>query len=65
MRKANRINRFVYGWRLSVDYGQGWEEEVFETDHKSYIENKRLYQENCPYPQKWVRGREPNPEYKD
>jgi hypothetical protein len=60
-----RINKFLYGWKLYVNYGQGWEYETFEDNFKSYKENKRLYRENCPYPQKWKEGRETNPYYKE
>jgi len=59
-----KTNKYLYGWKLKVNYGQGWEYETFEDNFKSYKENKRLYRENCPYPQKWVRARETNPEYK-
>ena len=59
---AKKTNKFLYGWKLYVDYGQGWEYEIFEDTFKGYQENKRLYRENCPeYPQKWTRGRELNP----
>ena len=60
-----RINKYLYGWKLYVNYGQGWEYEIFEGTFQGYKENRRLYCENCPqYPQKWVRGRENNSEYK-
>ena len=59
-----KINKFLYGWKLSVNYGQGWEYECFEETFKAYQENKRLYRENCDYPQRWVQAREPNPEFK-
>lgn len=45
-------------WRLYVNYGQGWEHEITEDTYAGYIENKRLYRENCTYPQRWVQGRE-------
>ena len=56
-------NKYLYGWKLYVNYGQGWEYETFEETLKSYKENVKAYRENCPYPQKWSRGREENPSY--
>lgn len=61
--KQKRINKYLYGWKLYVNYGQGWEYETFEETWKGYKENKREYQINCPYPQKWTYGREENPDY--
>lgn len=60
-----KVNKYLYGWKLWVNYGQGWEYETFEDNFKSYKENKRLYRENCSYPQKWTQGREFNPEFKE
>ena len=31
-----KINKFLYGWKLSVNYGQGWEYETFEETYKAY-----------------------------
>jgi len=57
-----RINKYLYGWKLYVDYGQGWEYETFEETRAGMLENRKAYRENCPqYPQKWSRGRESNP----
>ena len=53
-------NKYLYGWKLYVNYGQGWEYETFEETLEGFKTNKRLYQENCPYPQRWSRGRELN-----
>ena len=53
-----RKNKFLYGWKLYVNYGNGWEYEIFETTFKGYRENRKLYQQNCDYPQKWSEGRE-------
>jgi hypothetical protein len=61
----NRIPKYLYGWKLSVNYGQGFEYETFEENFKSYKENARLYRENCQYPQRWTRGREENPLYRE
>jgi len=58
-----KINKFLYGWKLYIDYGQGWEYETFEDKYKNFKENKRLYRENCHYPQRWSKGREINPAY--
>jgi hypothetical protein len=62
--KKKKVNKFLYGWKLYVNYGQGWEYETFEETLKSYVENRKAYRDNCKYPQKWVKSREPNPEYK-
>lgn len=49
----------LYGWKLWVDYGQGWEYEVFETRYADGRERLREYRENCPeYPVKLKRGYE-------
>jgi hypothetical protein len=56
-------NKFLYGHKLYVNYGQGWEYEIFEEDFKGFRENAKAYRENCIYPQKWTHGREPNPAY--
>lgn len=58
-----RINKYLYGWKLYVNYGSGWEYESFEPTRKEFIENRKAYRENCAYPQKWTRGRELNPEW--
>jgi hypothetical protein len=54
-------NKYVYGWKFYVDYGEGWEYENFEDTRKDMIENRRAYRENCAYPLKISRGRELNP----
>ena len=64
-------NKYLDGWKLYVNYGQGWEYygqgweyETFEETYKSYRENRKAYQENCTYPQRWTKeGREPNPRF--
>ena len=58
-----RTNKYLYGWKLYVNYGQGWEYETFEETYATYKENRRLYRENCNYPQRWSRGRELNPAF--
>lgn len=50
--------KYLYSWKLYVNYGAGWEYECFELTLQAYQENRRAYRENCTYPQKWVRGRE-------
>lgn len=55
--------KYLYGWKFYVNYGAGWEYEVFETTWKGMIENRKAYRENCPYPVKISRGRETNPDY--
>jgi hypothetical protein len=61
---AKKINKFLYGWKLYVNYGQGWEYECFEPTLVGYRENRKEYRNNCSYPQRWTRGRELNPDYK-
>lgn len=58
-----RINKFLYGWKFYLNYGQGWEYEIFEDTFEGMKVNRRQYRENCPYPLKIVRGRETNPAY--
>ena len=58
-----KTNKWLYGWKLYVDYGSGWEYETFEPTWKEFKINRKAYQENCPYPQKWSEGRELNPVY--
>ncbi len=58
-----RINKYLYGWKLYVYYGNSWEYETFEETRAGYKENRKAYAENCTYPQRWTRGRETNPAY--
>lgn len=58
-----RVNKFLYGWKLYVNYGQGWEYETFEQTYKGYRVQRKAYQEDCDYPQRWTKGREPNPDH--
>jgi hypothetical protein len=63
--KPVRVNKWLYGWRIMANYGQGWEYECFETIWTEARARLREYRENCPqYPVKAVKGRETNPEYK-
>jgi len=58
-----KTNKYLYGWKCYVNYGQGWEYETFEDNWKDYKENRKAYRENCQYPVKWSAGRELNPEW--
>lgn len=58
-----RVNKFLYGWKLYINYGQGWEYETFETTYKEFKINRRAYRNNCCYPKRWSLGRELNPEW--
>ena len=63
--KDRTKNKYLYGWKFYVDYGQGWEYETFETTRQGMIANRKAYRENCSYPLKISRGRETNPYYKE
>lgn len=65
MSSKKHINKHLYGWKLYVNYGQGWEYETFEETFRAYKVNRKEYRINCPYPQKWTQGRESNPNYKE
>lgn len=58
--EPEKQNKYIYGWKFYVNYGQGWEYENFETDYKMMKENKKAYELNCDYPLKINRGRELN-----
>jgi hypothetical protein len=60
-----RVNKFLYGWKFYLNYGQGWEYEIFEETFKGMKENRKAYRENCDYPLKISRGRETNPKHPD
>lgn len=59
-------NKFLYGYKLYIDYGHGhgWEYEIFEESFSEMKKRKKEYSENCCYPLKVSRGREENPRYK-
>lgn len=63
--KKPKNNKWLYGWKLFVNYGHGdgWEYEHFDLTFKEMRVNRKAYRENCPYPQKWSYGREENPDY--
>lgn len=52
MRNPLKKNKWLYGWKLYVNYGQGWEYETFEETFKAFKEQKEIYLANCPYPQR-------------
>ncbi len=53
----------IYGWKLWVNYGQGWEYEIFEDSRSEGRARLREYRENCPqYPAMLKRGYESAPE---
>ena len=58
------MNKYIYGYALYVNYGQGWEYEVFEETWKEIKQRQREYNENCNYPTKIGKRREPNTDYK-
>lgn len=63
---TKKVNKYLYGWNISVNYGfgHGWEVECFEEDYSEAKRTLRDYQNNCSYPSRMKRGRVPNPEYK-
>ena len=65
MATTKKINKYLYVWKLWVNYGQGWEYETMELTYKEYKENRKAYRQDCKYPQKWTKARELNPDYKE
>lgn len=59
-----KINKYIYGWKFYLNYGRGWEYEIFEDTRAGMVENRKAYRENCQYPLKITRGRELNPAYR-
>ncbi len=60
-----KVNKWIYGWKLYIDYGQGWEYELFEESLREIKQRSKEYRENAPmYPRKVSAGRELNPAYK-
>lgn len=56
-----RRTKYVYGWKISVNYGQGYEYECFELTFKEARARAREYRANAPqYPVRITRGRELN-----
>ena len=58
-------NKYLYGYKLTVNYGYGWEYEVLEKTGKEIRQQVKAYRENCSYPIRITKGREPNPNYKE
>ena len=58
-----KINKFLYGWKFYVNYGQGWEYETFEETRAGMITNRKAYRENCSWPLKITKGRESNSDW--
>jgi len=62
---AKKENKWIYGWKLYIDYGQGWEYELFEESLREMKQRLKEYRENAPmYPRKFNAGKELNPNYK-
>ena len=57
-----RINKWLYGYKFYLNYGRGWEYEIFEETREGMKENRKAYREAGYYP-KITRGRELNPDY--
>ena len=61
-----KTNKYLYGYKIYLNYGQGWEYELFETTWKEARERLAEYRANCPeYPITYARGREINPDWND
>lgn len=57
--KTTKVRKTQDCRRFYVNYGQGWEHEITEYSRDAMKENRKAYQENCPYPLKITLGREP------
>lgn len=55
-----KAKKYLYVWKLWVNYGYGWEHETTELSRNDYKENRKAYRENCKHPQRWTRARELN-----
>ena len=58
-----KINKYLYGYRIYVNYGYGYEYECYELTRLDMKNQVKCYKENCSYPVKVTRGREINPDY--
>ena len=56
-------NKFLYGWKIMVNYGQGYEYEIFEESLSEAKKRLKEYRENCSYPVKVSWSRELNPDF--
>lgn len=60
------INKYLYGYKIYVNYGHGhgYEYECYELTHRDMKNQVKCYKDNCPqYAIKVTRGREINPDY--
>lgn len=53
-------NKYIYGYKLFVNYGNGWEYETWENTLKEAKAQAKCYRENCSYPVKIGKSRELN-----
>ena len=63
---TNRINKYLYGYRIYIDYGYGYEYELFELTHQDMKNQVKDYRKNAGHVIKAIkvtRGREINPNY--
>lgn len=60
---TNRINKYLYGYKIYVNYGYGYEYECFELTRQEMKNQVKCYKENCNYPLKVTYARELNPDY--
>ena len=58
-----KINKYLYGYKIYVDYGYGYEYECYELTRQNMKNQVKCYRENCKYPVKVTGGREINPDY--
>lgn len=47
-------NKYIYGYEIQGNYGQGWEGESFETALSEAKQRLKEYRENSPYPSRLV-----------
>ena len=62
----NRINKYLYGYRIYIDYGYGYEYELFELTRQDTKNQVNDYRKNAGHVIKAIkvtRGREINPVY--
>jgi hypothetical protein len=56
-------NKYIYGYEIQGNYGQGWECECYEETFKEARQRIKEYRENSPYPVRMVDKRIKNPNY--
>jgi len=60
------MNKYINEWQILVNYGQGWEYEIAETNYREAKKRIKEYRENAPqYPIKLKYARIINPLYPD